>query len=46
MAKVLVGKVSELPEGGMKACPVEGHDEVVIAKINDTIYAMRGLCNH
>jgi nitrite reductase/ring-hydroxylating ferredoxin subunit len=46
MAKVLVGKVSEIPVGSLKACHVEGQDEIVLANVGGTIYAMRGVCNH
>ena len=46
MAKVLVGKVSEIPVGSLKAAQVEGKDEIVLANVGGTIYAMRGLCNH
>ncbi|MDE1865930.1 MAG: Rieske 2Fe-2S domain-containing protein [Candidatus Micrarchaeota archaeon] len=46
MAKVSVGKVSEIPVGTLKAAHVEGKDEIVLANVGGTIYAMRGVCNH
>ncbi len=46
MEKVLVAKLSELQPGMMKECQVEGHDDLVVANVGGTIYAMRGICNH
>jgi nitrite reductase/ring-hydroxylating ferredoxin subunit len=46
MGKVLVGKISELSPGSLKAVQVPGHDEIVLANVDGTISAMRGQCNH
>ena len=46
MAKVLVGKQSELAPGAMKKVTMEGMDEIVVANVGGKFYAMRGLCNH
>ena len=46
MERVLVAKLSELKPGSMKQCQVQGHDDMVVANVDGTVYAMRGLCNH
>ena len=46
MEKVLVAKMSELKPGSMKQCKVKGHDDIVVANVGGTVYAMRGICNH
>ena len=46
MGKVPVAKLSELKPGTMKQCKVEGQDDIVVANVEGTIYAMRGICNH
>jgi nitrite reductase/ring-hydroxylating ferredoxin subunit len=46
MGKFLVARVSELQPGTMKQCQVEGHDDIVVANVDGTLYAMRGICNH
>ena len=46
MAKIAVGKVSELAPGSMKKVTIEGRDEIVLANVDGNFFAMRGLCNH
>ena len=46
MVRVKVASLPELQPGAIKQCLVEGHDDIVIANVDGTIYAMRGACNH
>ena len=46
MGKINVAKVSEVAPGAMKLCSIEGHDDIVLANVAGTFYAMRGVCNH
>jgi nitrite reductase/ring-hydroxylating ferredoxin subunit len=46
MGKFLVAKLSKLPPGTMKQCQVEGQEDIVVANVDGTICAMRGICNH
>jgi nitrite reductase/ring-hydroxylating ferredoxin subunit len=46
MAKIKVATLPELPPGAIKQCLVAGYDDIVVANVDGTIYAMRGLCNH
>lgn len=46
MAKILVGKTSELAPGSMKKLSVEGKDDILVANVDGNFYAMRGVCNH
>ena len=41
-----MAKLSELQPGTMKQCQVEGQDDIVVANVGGTVYAMRGLCHH
>jgi nitrite reductase/ring-hydroxylating ferredoxin subunit len=46
MAKMLVGKESDIPPGTMKQYDLPGMDAVLVANIDGKYYAMRALCNH
>lgn len=46
MAKVPLGKESDVPPGTMKQFQVPGKDDVLVANIDGKLYAMRGVCNH
>lgn len=45
MAKVVVGKKSEIPEGKMVHVEAGGKD-VLVANVNGNFYAMNDICNH
>ena len=45
LTKTSLGKKENFKEG-LNRVSVEGLDEIVVAKIGDRFYAMRGLCNH
>lgn len=46
MARILVCKQEELRLGSMRKVEVPGKDDVVVANVNGSFYAMRGACNH
>ena len=46
MAKVHIGKTTDLQPGKMKLVKIEGKDEIVLANVNGKFHAMRGHCNH
>jgi len=46
MAKVLIGKVTDLEPGKLKLVKIEGKDEIVLANVGGKFHAMRGHCNH
>lgn len=45
MAKIEVGKVSEIPVGKMKSVTV-GENRILVANVEGTLHAMRAICNH
>jgi nitrite reductase/ring-hydroxylating ferredoxin subunit len=46
MAKIFLAKAAEVPPGKIKQIKVEGMDEIALANVGGTYYAMRGLCGH
>jgi 3-phenylpropionate/trans-cinnamate dioxygenase ferredoxin component len=46
VARILIGKAEELKPGTMRKVAVEGKDDIVVANVNGSFYAMRGVCNH
>lgn len=46
MAKISIGKADGLKPGSMKSVSIEGGEDIVVANVNGTIYAMKGTCNH
>lgn len=45
MAKIEVGKVSEIPVGKMKSVTV-GDNRILVANVEGKLYAMRAICHH
>lgn len=45
MAKIVVGKTSDIPEGKLTHITAGGK-EVLIANVGGTYYAMNNVCNH
>jgi nitrite reductase/ring-hydroxylating ferredoxin subunit len=45
MAKVIVGRTSDIPQGGM-AHTMAGGKEILVANIKGSYYAMSNICNH
>lgn len=45
MSKIIVGKLSEIPEGKMNKVSIDGRD-IMIAKINGKFYATDDTCTH
>jgi len=45
LAKIEVGKVSEIPEGKMKSVTV-GDNRILVANVEGSLHAMRAICHH
>jgi nitrite reductase/ring-hydroxylating ferredoxin subunit len=45
MAKVVVGKASDIPEGKLMHIPAAGK-EILVANVEGKYYAMNNICNH
>ena len=46
MAKVQIGKTTDLGPGKMKLVKIEGHGEIVLANVGGKFHAMKGTCGH
>ena len=45
MAKVVVGKTSEIPQGKMSHTTAAGK-EILVANVDGSYYAINDICNH
>ncbi|MDE1869696.1 MAG: Rieske 2Fe-2S domain-containing protein [Candidatus Micrarchaeota archaeon] len=45
MAKIEVGKVSEIPVGQMKSV-TKGDNRILVANVEGKLHAMRAICHH